>query len=95
MYDKLTPRLILILCTYPWGPLVRWAWPPDQPVDRGGGHVEDGAQSESSVGALVRSRPPIVPTVGDMGLGHPNCQSGLWAEAAQMTLSPHADVRLF
>jgi hypothetical protein len=38
----------------------------------GGGHVQGEAESEFSIGALVRIRPPIVHTVGDIGLDHPN-----------------------
>jgi hypothetical protein len=72
VYDKLTPRLILILRTYSWGLLVRQAWPPDQPAGRGGGHVQGGAQSESSVRALVRTRPLIIHTLGDIDLSHPD-----------------------
>jgi hypothetical protein len=62
-YDRLTPRLILILRTYSWGPLVSQAWPPDQPAGRGGGHVYGRAQLESPVDALVRTQPPTIPIV--------------------------------
>jgi hypothetical protein len=59
--------------------------------------MQGGAQSEFSIGALVRTQPPILPTVGDMGpwSSRPSCRSGLWAEAAQMKLSPRTDGRLF
>jgi hypothetical protein len=72
VYDKMTPRLILIFHTYSWGLPATRAWLPDRAVSWGGRHVLGEAQSEHPIGASVRTQHPTVLTVRDMGLGHPD-----------------------